>query len=494
MKLKLVVVSMSVLGLISTSAIAAETATETTHKHHHNVVAKQHVAHHRHTVRQEIEEMGGTMPVPCASTPCVVTNPCSALILSEMTQNLGRAYPCPDWFNRIGVSGGINFDFGKWVNHRGNFQGENYQHFSLNDAYLNVSAGITDWSRAFASLSYSNPTETGFINSNNFGYSNVYAVNRLSLEQAYFTIGNFDCSPLFLQFGKQFNDFSRYEIHPITRSMTQVLSEALSTQAKIGFLVPMGFHGAIYAFDDPLNNSHGHNNFYSSTNYYSNSNYHRDSSRHVDWGVSLGYDHPCDCLGYGLGVGYVNSMTAAQDVAHAVSNFTNSSSLHKRVGAMAFYGDVNSGPFSLGLRYTTAMSRFDRRDLPNYRPFSFSGLSLNNAFLSPTYPTRHHSGAKPWAAGIQAAYTYNAWCKNQNLFLGYQTSKQAAGIGLPKTRWLAGYGIDLCKNTGFGLEWDHDTAYGNGRRSRTNFFNTRRHQNTNRTSDLVSLRADVKFG
>lgn len=492
MKLKLVAASLSMLGLISCPTFAADTGAQTKHKHHHDVVSKYHVVHH-HSMPSEIENSSVNVPIAAPVAPVTLITPCSSIIMTQMTQNFGRAFPCPDWFNRIGVSGGINFDFGKWVRNRGDFQGENYKHFSLNDAYVNLNANVNDWTKAFVSLSYSNPTETNFFDSDDFDYSNVYALNRLSLEQGYFTIANFDCSPLFLQFGKQFTDFSRYEIHPITRSLTQVLSETLATEIKIGFVVPMGFHGAVYGFDDPLHNTHRHN--YSNVSYYYNNGHHR--SQRVDWGVALGYDHPCECLGYDIGVGYVSSMTAAQDVAQAVSTFTRFSGIHKRVGAFAVYGDINSGPFTVGVRYTSAASNFDRRDLPNRRPFSISrNLDFNDLNLNPN--RRHHDGAKPWAAGIQAGYMYNAWCKNQNLFVGYQTSNQAAGIGLPKNRWLAGWGIDVCKNTGFGIEWDHDKAYSNNHRRFTNIVavdSTRRHHHhQNGTEDLVSLRADVRFG
>lgn len=486
MKLKLVVASMSILGLVSCPLFAAETtttATPTKHKHHHNVVAKEHAMHHHMVAHHEIEEMGA-VPVPAPIAPVEMAAPITSVVLADMTQNFGRAFPCPDWYNRIGFSGGINFDFGKWVNHRGNYQGENYKHFALNDAYLNVFANVNDWTRAFASLSYSNPTHTHFDHSHTFGYSSVYA-NQLSLEQAYFTLGNFDCSPVFLQFGKQFTDFSRYEIHPITRSLTQVLSEALQTEAKVGFVVPMGFHGAVYTFDDPLHKVHHHEFFRG----FEERHDHHKSSGHVDWGVALGYDHPCECLGYDLGLGYVDSMTAAQDVAHAVTNFTQGKVLHKYVGAFAFYGDVNSGPFSVGVRYTSAASRFDRRDLPNHAPsfshdfaFDFDGFH------------HHHSGARPWAAGIQAGYAFNAWCKNQNVFVGYQGSSQAAAIGIPKNRWLLGYGIDVCRNTGFGLEWDHDKAYSNCNHHHFAAVEGHRHHDNNHHEDLVSLRADVKFG
>src|SRR3990167_5503512 len=132
--------------------------------------------------------------------------------------------------------------------------GENYRLISLNDAYLNVGAMVNDWTKAFASISFSNPTTNANPSVfNSFGsaeYSAAYANNIngnannvLQLEQAFASFANFDVSPVFLQVGKQFQDFGRYEIHPITASMTQVMSEVLATSVKLGFLYS-GFHGS----------------------------------------------------------------------------------------------------------------------------------------------------------------------------------------------------------------------------------------------------------
>ena len=70
---------------------------------------------------------------------------------------------------------------------------------------------------------------------------------------------------------------------------------------------------------------------------------------------------------------------------------------------------------------------------------------------------------------------------NQNIYLGYQQSGQASAIFLPKYRWLAGYDVDMWRNTTLGAEWDHDTDYSVS------------HGGHGHTGNLVSLRAAVKF-
>src|SRR3990167_4314608 len=443
---------MSVLGLVSCTAFAA---THAKHKRHHRKpVAAVAVA----PVAVNYKDMGAICTISQAS-----------MIMEAANQNVGRSMPnpCnPGWFNRIQVSGGLNVDFGKFGNRNQNYMGENYQRFSINDAYLNIAATVNDWAKAFASISYNTATINAPVASGATlpagEYSSAYSNNvtsggasLLQIEQAYATFGNFDVSPFYIELGKEFQDFSRYEIHPITRSLTQVMSETLTTSGKVGFIVPMGLHGAVYAFDDPISKLGQTNN---TTNY----------------GASLGYDAPSDQLGWDVGIGYLYNMIGVNDVAYIVNQDNiiagNGGGYATRVGAGAAYADVNSGPFSLGARYTTALQRFNVTDL------SQNGNATG-------FPTNSTGGAKPWAAGITGGYGFEGWNRSQNVYLGYQASRQAAGLNLPKDRWMVGYGIDAFgKNTNVGIEWDHDVAY-----------NTTSGGTGNNTN-LVSVRAGVKFG
>jgi hypothetical protein len=459
MKLKLIVVSLGMIGLINSQAFAVTPNNDTPIKKTSASKSQtQHIVNengHRHYNKEE-HSARDYKDMPSAAL-CIISQP--EMILNEMTQSMGRSMPSPctspGWADRIQVSGGINIDLGKFGNRTGGYQGENYKRFSLNDAYLNVGANINEWTHGFASLSYGDPTSTDFTDSGAFEYSSVYNAHQLTLEQAYATIANFNASPLFLQVGKQFQDFSRYDIHPITRSMTQVLSETLRTSVKVGFIVPFGFNGAIYAFDNTI----------------------RQIGKHyppTDYGASLGIDRPNDQFGWDIGVGYMRNMISAKDVAHAVTNFTGVRAYNQQVGGIALYGDVNSGPFYLSGRYTGAANRFAPEDLPK------------NGEADIGNPAAH--GAKPWALGVEIGVGFVnvlGWnCpRNQKLYAGYQSSHQAAGIGLPRSRWIAGYGIEALKNTNFGLEWDHDNAY-----AESSGGNNQHH------NDIVTIRAAFQFG
>lgn len=436
MKLKLVVASMSVLGLISCPVLAA-----TKHKHH-----KVKTIHVSHQVCKAMPEL----PVrPCAVTPLVDN---AQIIYDSMGQNSGRIGYFPDWYNRIIFSGGINFD-AHWGNLSYGYQGENNQRLSLNDAFLNTTANVNEWTKAFLSLSYN--SASGDNGKKQGEYSAPYG-RFLRLEQAYITFSNFNCCcwPIFVQLGKQYTDFGRYTIHPIERTMAQVLSESLQTSAKLGFIFPMGFHGQVYAFDSPIR-QFDHNQ----TSYI--------------YGAALGYTQLCECLGYDVGVEWMSNLIGVNDVADSVIDFqTNnglnpfitSSTYRHSVAAVAAHADVNSGPFAFGVRYVTATQ-------------SFSPLDLSTVYLNNTF-----NGAKPWAADITAGYGFNAWCRNQNIYVGYQQSGNAVNIKLPQNRWILGYGIDAWKNTTLGVEFGRDRDYGTG------------HGGTGNSSNTIGARAAVRFG
>jgi hypothetical protein len=436
MKLKLVVASMSVLGLIS-SPVFAETIK---HKHHK-------VRHHQrvhHVAQSHDYKDSGALAAPVVMVQQIDTH---QIIYDAMSQNIGRSKQAlPDWFNRIGVTGGVNFD-AHWGNRSMGYQGENRQRLALNDAYLNVGATVNDWSKAFASLSYSNPNGQLAGAPLAGQYSNVYTpVNQLNLEQGYVTIANYDVSPMFFQVGKQFSDYGRYTIHPLERTLTQVMTESLQTSAKIGFITQMGLHGDISAFD---NTARAVTQPHSDTIYT----------------AALGFDQLNDQLGFDVGVSYMSNLTGVNSFAAALGNaYLGRGTYRHLVGGIAAYGDVNSGPFSFAARYTTSLQSFSPADLSNQ------------------YGASTGQGARPWAADFTAGFGFNALAKNQNVYVGFQTGNNAVNLALPKNRYLGGYNIDMWTNTNLGLEVAHDTAYSSG------------NGGTGRSSNTIGARASVKFG
>lgn len=414
----------------------------------------------------------------------------NTVILDGMTQNYGRAIPnpCrPGWFSRIRMAGGVNVDVGHWGNRNQNYMGENYQRVSLNDSYINLSADVSKYVNAFASVSYMNATT--LLNPdvyNNRGaaeYSAAYAnningnaANTVQIEQAFATIANFDEFPFFLQFGKSFQDFDRYRIHPITRSIDQVMSEVLATSIKLGF-VANGFHGAVYGFDTPV----GEGNV--------------DSDKGTgNFGAALGYSSVSDTVGWDLGIGYLYNLVGVNDIAYAIQNFNNATGYNTRVAAGNAYAGINYDTFYLGAGFTIALNNFNRLDLPSngYASLTNSSVSVGSGAIVTT-PTATPvgvapifvpgaNGAKPWAFGMKAGYGFTGWDKEQHVHLGYQASMEASGLNLPRYRVLFGYDVDILKNNNWAVEWDHDIGYDTSQGG------------TGIATNLVSVRSTVKFG
>lgn len=446
MKLKRVVTLMSMLSLISCPFAA--NAAQQHHKHH---VAKKHQM-------SDYKDMGA---LPVVETCPIIDQ--YTMMLDGLDQNFGRAKPTEDCMKLISFAGGINFDV-KWGNRSMGYTTENNQRISLNDAYLNIYGNVSDWIKAFASISYSNTSTDDEDNTKEGRYSNVYVtstlplnseaapVSGLDLEQGWIRLSNFDELPFFIQVGKQFQPFGRYRIHPMTRTLAQSLTETLRTSAEVGFLTRLGIHGAVYAFDNPLSHRMGaalasHVLAHASTNY----------------GAELGYDQFNDMLGFSAGIGYLYNMTGVNDVAYAVNDFNGGFGYNNRVSAGTIYADLNSGPFSVGARYVSAIQSFTPVDLRSAGPAS--------------------SGAKPWAVDVSAGYAFNYWMnRNQNIYAGYQVSGNTVNVFLPRNRWLVGYNIDMWRSTNLGLEWNHDTDYNVA------------HFGTGNTSNQVTLRAAAKFG
>lgn len=423
LQLKIIASSMCVLGFISNPALAASEPL-----YHHTL--KHHEANSNETAGYKGEEVVSVCPVTDVYT----------LLMDAMSQNLGRAKPTVDCGKPIQLAGGINFDT-TWGNRTKGYQGEVHDRFAVNDAYLNATGNVNEWVQAFIEVSYNNidadplknasitPDPLLFVNEPKPGvYSAGYKLDGLDLQQGVITLGNPARFPVFLRVGKQFVDFGRYTIHPITRSMTQVMTETLQTAVEASFISGLDAftaHGSVFAFQNPMTSD---DHQLGKTNY----------------GGQIGLGVINEQFGWDIGAGYIYNFTGVNDIAYATTLFNSGNldgegSYEDRVGAGTLYGMINSGPFSFSAHYVSALQRFNAVDLSE--------------------TASDDKGAKPWAADLLAGYGFNAMNYNQNIYLEYQVSDEAVNLYLPKSRWLAGYGVDVVRNTNVGFEFSHDQDY-----------------------------------
>lgn len=470
MKLKRVALLMSVLGLVSCPVFAADNTEYNRHNMKH---------HHDQDSNREVSYKGEDFP---RLTTCPRVNRYLP-ILDAMSQNVGRAQPTVDCDKPIQFAGGINFDYviGDLTD---GYMGENSSRFSVNDAYLNATGHVNDWVHAFLEVSYTNlsdvglddsllgPGPTAFHDPKPGLYSFGYNLGELTLQQGYITIGDVTRFPLFLRLGKQFLDYGRYVIHPPTRSVTQVMTETLQTAAELSFITGwsgMDLHGSFFVFQDTMGSDNDDDDQEDDEEF-------DPGHKHTNYGAQLGFGKVSNQLGWDVGVGWMYNILGVNDMAYAVTLFRNGSddgvdpgegSYEKRVSGLTAYGTINSGPFSLAAHYATALRHFDESDLTSEDDDDGDD---------------DVEGAKPWAFDITAAYNFVYWGKSQNLYVGFQTTGDAANLFLPEDRVVAGYSIDVLKNTNVGLEytWDHDYGDDEG--------------GTGENSNRVLVRVAVKFG
>ena len=451
MHFKLSIISLGILSLVSGSVIAE---TGTNHAHHH----LKHTHHHLKHVSQQLEPpLINPYHYKDGPPVCIISQ--KTMTLEAMTQNSGRAMPTPCnpyWFDRIQFSGGITIDAGKFgdrtvgnppvVGSKGQgYLGENTSRVSVNDAYLNMKATVNDWTSAFVSLSY--------IYASNF-YSPAYQATpnnlildsnngQVNVQQAFMRFMNPDETPVFVELGQEFQDYGRYELHPITESMTQSLTETLRTSLKVGYLSNFGLNGSVAIFQDPIAK-------------------HGSSTKNYNYIGAIGYQWPSDSFGINIGGAYLYNFFGVNAVGNTES-FSGgvqfpSAVYNKRVSSVATYLDVNVNPVIVAFRYTTTTDYL-------------SPLDLEASSANPT------EGAKPWAASVEADYGFVGWCRDQSVYLGYQISRQTVNLNLPRDRYMVGYTIEVIKNATLAAEWDHDLAYsvaqGGSPQGNTNLFSLR---------------------
>jgi hypothetical protein len=362
----------------------------------------------------------------------------------------------------------------------------NARRISVNDAYLDLFANPTNWADAFLSLGYSDtnvfniglPGGPGGRSGIRKEYSGYNSVNRscCPVEQAYITFykptmwPNYKSKvsadhvhgPFFIRIGKQFSNFGRYHRNPMTRPMTQVMTESLHTQVQVGVNHWRGINASVAAF---------------------NSTVKKRSEAHTaaNWIYSLGYDDHRSAIGFDVGVQYMHNWLGVNDMASLITQFNTSSPAlppsplyQTRVSAYSYYADINVGRFDFEGRYVAATSNFFVTNTGF--PIVPSDLVRSGVNVTPLLK------ANPWALDLVAAYHFYKHGKKQRAYFGYGKSNQAVRLSMPRSQFRVGYGIDAWRNVSLAAELVRNCDYkvDNG--------------GTESTSNTVVFRVCTKFG
>ena len=404
--------------------------------------------------------------------------------LASMSQQDGRpAQANSAWSKYIRMSGGINVDtklagtigyndddynskdgggpFASGDAHKtsGRFTGENVKRFGINDAYFNIDADVTNWVSARVGVTYES-VSTNYT----MGKSALDTSSAFHVDQAYATISDFDKEPYYLRAGLQYVDFGSYELHPITKSMVQEMTELNDVAVQIGMLDLSGINASAFFLETGLNKVDEEG---------TDSDVTRNRNQ-INWGITASYHGDMrDTAAYNLELGYLDNMVDVEGFQRFIATADKTSYLNK-VPELYMGAGVTSGPFSVKASYVTALRSFNEDD---------------------AVPVEFMDGeaAKPSAGRLEAGYTFKYFNNRDNtLGVSYDRSWEASPLGLPKDRYSVSYKVGLYQNTDFILQWDHDNDYGTNKLvGSTTFFPqyaSGRHYN------VVTARLAVNFG
>ncbi len=259
-------------------------------------------------------------------------------------------------------------------------------------------------------------------------------ISFVSLDEAYATLGELSQSPFFFSAGRMYVPFGNYkDPHPLTYSLPQELSEINAVAANLGYVQPCGFWGSVYAFRGDLLRAPTLNGAGFVTNNHANIN---------NGGVDVGYDwgDGSGQTGFMLGGSWVFNMLDARAIYPRVTiNNAAAFQYNTSAGGVALHADGYWNNFDADVTWVTAVRRFSVIDA------TFNGV-----------------GAKPSSLGVHVGYGFMAMGHENRVSAGYEQTSQSLAFFLPKRRWIADWTMGLAKNTNLQFEYTHDRDYSAG--------------------------------
>lgn len=303
----------------------------------------------------------------------------------------------PHWLNAEGAGGKSSF-------------------ISLDTVDMFLGSDLSDWAHARADIAYLNyPVFSGTA-----AYpSNL---NTLTMAEGYVTFSNFAKSPFFAKVGKSYVDFGMYNARPIVPSLTQLFTEASGTGVEGGYAGSNGFDVNASVFSGSktstslVNNRSRVNDFTLKGGYSARNN-------GVDWNVRASYLNSVEDLAW------FNSTDFMATYNGTTATFS------QRSSAMSAHAGFNVKAFDVAVDY----ARFNK---------DFTNTANSSAAIN-----------KPWAGGISAGYAFNTMQYPSHLALGYQMTKKAENMYVPKNRYMVTYDAGINKNVSLQAVFYHDKNY-----------------------------------
>ncbi|HAT2067922.1 TPA: FlxA-like family protein [Legionella pneumophila] len=289
---------------------------------------------------------------------------------------------------------------------------------TLGSSELDVAAALNENVEAYIAIAYdeSPPAIGPRVNNSAF-----------NLNMGFVNIGNLDKSPLYFTAGQVYVPFGRYSSAMVSAPVTMNLARTKTRPVIFGYKsqADTGPFGAVYG-------------------YRSDTTLGRSGVGGVNLGYIFGFDN--DINGE-IGGGFISSIADAGGMQSTGANvgttfggfgsITNGNENVRKTKAADVHGHVGYDRYNLTLEWVGAIQSFRPQDL------SFNG-----------------QGARPQAAQAELGMTFMAFNRPASIGVGYQWTKEALALNLPKQRYIGVFNISIWKDTVESIEYRHDIDYG----------------------------------
>ncbi len=309
------------------------------------------------------------------------------------------------------------------TSHFGNFQNNSATDINLTGIELDTEILVNQWVTGLIAFVYDDtpPTDMSPRRIDN---------SRVLLERGFLTIGNLARFPLYATMGQFYVPFGQYSSSMISDPFTKTLGRTKARAIALGFSKQFNDENnlnlAAFIFRGPSRTSIDNNGL---RNYGANAEYIFTKPK---WNIDIAGSY-IRSIADSLGMQH-NGNAGPNNFAGFATN--NNTEILSPVPGLDARGTLTIEAFSVTGEYVTAS-----------RSFSQTVLSFDN------------QGAKPSAFHAEAAYKFNVLEKPSAVIIGYDQSKDALGLLIPKKRYIATLSTSIWKDTIESLEFRHDIDY-----------------------------------
>jgi hypothetical protein len=306
------------------------------------------------------------------------------------------------------------------------FQSSSGNDIDLTGIELDTEILVNKWVTGLIAFVYDNsPPNQSLRRIDN---SNVF------LDRGFLTVGNLAELPLYGTIGQFYLPFGQYSSAMISDPFTKILGRTKARAVALGFSkqfnVENNLNLATFVSRGPTRTSFDNNGLH-------------------NFGANVDYTLAKQKWNLDLAASYIRSIADAIGLQHNGNSGINafdgfatneSTEIMNPVSGLDARGTLGVGPVSLTAEYVTAAC-----------PFSVTALSFGTQNVL--------FGAKPEAFHTEAVYKFNVLDKPSSVAIGFDQSREALALLLPKKRYVATASTSLWKDTIESIEFRHDIDY-----------------------------------